>query len=140
VVERGARDMVFSAFRFVMAVALLTVGAAASMPALAQGCICNTETRAEIFADADVVFNGNPVAVTSYTEGEAKGDKTVFDVVQWIKGAKSDKKQAELYVLRSGCDVRFKVNSGPFTVAAFMDEKSRLTTNRCVMLNVHRDQ
>ena len=110
----------------------------AAFPAAA--CLCNKETRQSIIEAADVVFAGNPVKVTSFKEGGYEWEKTTFRVRKWTKGGEKGGKTVEIYMRFSSCDVRFLEDTGPFTVAAFLDAKGRLTTNRCVMLNIHREQ
>lgn len=120
----------------VLAAAVATL--AAATPAAA--CICVKEPRRQVLDDADVVFAGSPIEVTTFKENGQSWEKTIFRVEKWIKGNTDGDLTADIYMRRSACDIRFKEETGPFTVAAFVDEKGRFTTNRCVMLNIHREQ
>lgn len=111
-----------------------------TLPGEARACICAKEPRQQVMDDADVVFIGVPVEIDETEEDGFTWRKTTFRVDQWIKGGEKGGKTAEIVIRRSSCDVQFRVGNKAFTIAAFVDEKGRFTTNRCVMLNIHREQ
>ncbi len=128
--------------RFAFSRSIIPVAAFALIVATgpATACICVKEPRQQVIDDADVAFIGIPVEITKFKKDGQSWEKTTFRVEKWIKGNTDGGLTADIHIRRSGCDIRFKEETGPFTVAAFADENGRFTTNRCVMLNIHRDQ
>ena len=126
--------------RLIPALVLLAFVSAGPAAGQGGGCICLKEPRDTILKEADVVFVGKPTKVSKADEDGVEWETTVFAVDKWLKGRQGDANGAEISIPPSVCAVRFKPGTGPFTVAAFLDEKGRLITNSCIMLNISRQQ